>query len=67
MLPRDTDLCPQAWHAGLSAGLLRECRYQAGHHGWHRDATGNLAWGGNLTDEERGLAEALRLSRVTAV
>lgn len=51
--------CPEAWHAGLHSGLLRECRFTAKHKGWHRDGNG-LAWGGRLTAEERRLAEALR-------
>lgn len=52
--------CPQAWHGGLPAGLLRECKCEAGHRGQHRNAAGDLAWGGKLTDEEHALAAVLR-------
>lgn len=52
--------CPHAWHVGLAVGRLTECKYQAGHRGWHRDAHGHLAWGGKLTAEEMATADALR-------
>jgi hypothetical protein len=52
--------CPEAWHAGLYAGLLHECRFEAGHRGWHRDESGDLSWGGKLTAAERKLAAELR-------
>lgn len=52
--------CPQAWHGGLDAGLLRECRYDAGHRGVHRNAAGDLSWSGKLTDAEHAMAESLR-------
>jgi hypothetical protein len=52
--------CPQAWHGGLAAGLLVECKYAAKHKGWHRNEAGNLEWGGSLTDEEMAMAEELR-------
>jgi hypothetical protein len=52
--------CPQAWHGGLPVGLLRDCKYVAGHRGWHRDLSGDLQWGGKLTEEELATANALR-------
>lgn len=52
--------CPQAWHMGLSTGLLRECRYLTGHRGKHRTADGRLEWYGKLTEEELALAAQLR-------
>jgi hypothetical protein len=52
--------CPQAWHMGLPAGVLRECRYTAGHRGWHRDVSDELQWGGKLTEDERARADQLR-------
>lgn len=58
-----TETCPEAWHTGLHSGLLRECRYPVKHRGWHRDASGDLAWGGKLTPEERALAAELRAAR----
>jgi hypothetical protein len=58
-----SEKCPQAWHGGLSAGLLYECKYDAGHRGSHRDAGGELAWGGKLTAVEQVRAAALRAAR----
>jgi hypothetical protein len=55
--------CPQAWHGGLPVGLLVECKYSAKHKGWHRNAEGNLEWGGKLTDEEMAMADALRQAK----
>lgn len=56
--------CPQAWHGGLAADLpvklLVECRLDAGHRGWHRNADGTMQWGGKLTDEELAVAAELR-------
>jgi len=53
-------MCKQAWHGGLKTGLLVECRYEAKHRGRHRNATGDLEWGGKLTAEEELLADELR-------
>jgi hypothetical protein len=53
-------MCPQAWHGGLSAGLLVECKYEDKHRGKHRNAAGDLEWGGKLTPEEERTAAALR-------
>lgn len=53
-------MCPQAWHGGLSVGLLRECARPPGHRGQHADGTGALSWGGKLTEGEMLKAEALR-------
>lgn len=58
----DAPSCPQAWHGGLPAGLLVECRYTPGHRGRHRNAAGDLEWSGKLTDDEVALADALRAS-----
>jgi hypothetical protein len=52
--------CPHAWHAGLAAGLLVECRFATKHRGWHRNASGSLSWGGKLTAPELSAAAALR-------
>jgi hypothetical protein len=52
--------CPQAWHGGLPAGLLVECRLRARHRGWHRSEDGALSWGGKLTADEVAAANALR-------
>jgi hypothetical protein len=52
--------CPQAWHGGLAAGLLVECRFESKHRGWHRNVDGSLSWGGKLTAEELARAAALR-------
>jgi hypothetical protein len=57
--------CPQAWHGGLPAGLLVECRFEAGHRGWHRDESGDLSWGGKLTDLELAVADKLRTEQAT--
>lgn len=53
-------MCPQAWHGGLAAGLLVECRFEEKHRGQHRNADGDMAWGGKLTAEEERLADELR-------
>jgi hypothetical protein len=55
--------CPQAWHGGLRVGLLRECRHETGHRGWHRTVDGSIAWGGRLTEAEQALAAELRARR----
>jgi hypothetical protein len=55
--------CPQAWHGGLSSGLLVECRYEERHRGVHRNAAGTLSWSGKLNPDERARAEALRGER----
>lgn len=52
--------CPQAWHAGLHSGMLVECRFKENHKGWHRNAKGDLSWGGHLTPEEIEIATRLR-------
>lgn len=52
--------CPHAWHGGLPAGILRDCKYLTKHRGQHRDLSGGLAWSGKLTDEELAQADALR-------
>lgn len=52
--------CPEAWHGGLQAGLLRECCKMRGHRGWHSAVSGGLEWSGKLTSEERALADSLR-------
>jgi hypothetical protein len=59
--------CPQAWHGGLPAGLLRDCKYVAGHRGAHRDLSGDLSWSGKLTDEELALAEKIRTAPLAVV
>lgn len=59
----ETEPCPQAWHGGLPAGLLVECRFEARHRGQHRNAAADIAWGGKLTDDEHALADALRATR----
>lgn len=58
-----SDPCPQAWHGGLDAGLLRECRLDAGHRGQHRHASGDLVWSGKLTEAEHARAVELREAR----
>lgn len=55
-----TTVCPQAWHGGLSAGVLVECTLPVGHRGWHRNAKRTMSWGGKLTPEEVVIAETLR-------
>jgi hypothetical protein len=52
--------CPQAWHGGLPAGLLVECRFKPGHRSWHRNADGTMQWSGKLTAGEKTLATRLR-------
>jgi hypothetical protein len=62
----DTDAtCPQAWHGGLTAGILIECALAPKHRGWHRSASGDLQWGGKLTPEEHELADQLRENPTT--
>jgi hypothetical protein len=41
-------------------GVLRECKYPAGHRGPHRTAALSVQWAGRLTDEELDRAEELR-------
>lgn len=57
-----TEPCPQAWHGGLHVGILRDCKYVAGHRGPHRDLALSVQWGGKLTDEELARAHELRTS-----
>lgn len=57
--------CPQAWHGGLHVGVLRNCKYDAGHRGPHRDAEGHVQWAGKLTDEELTRAAELRTAAQT--
>lgn len=52
--------CNQAWHGGLRAGLLVECRFRADHRGQHRNRTSSLSWSGKLRPDEELLRDGLR-------
>lgn len=56
--------CPQAWHGGLSAGLLVECKYAEKHRGEHRNKANDLSWSGKLSAEEMEVATALREAKL---